>query len=153
MLTARARYALRALLHLAGIPPNTPEPIAAIAEAQAIPHKFLENILLDLSRLGLVRSRKGPGGGYLLARPANEIRVLDVIRGIDGPIAPLSCLSVTAFALCSDCRDPSRCGVKALLEPSHRARMALLETTTLDQGLVEAPPRSRRPTRSRRKSD
>jgi len=84
--SAKVDYALRACLELAASPPG-PVKGERIATAQAIPPKFLENILLDLRQAGVVASRRGVEGGYWLARPAEEISVADVIRAVEGPIA------------------------------------------------------------------
>jgi Rrf2 family protein len=84
-LSARVDYALRATAELA-VGGDRPVTAVQLAEAQQIPPKFLENILSQLRRAGLVRSQRGPEGGYWLARPANEIFLADVIRAIDGPL-------------------------------------------------------------------
>ncbi|MDX2595080.1 MULTISPECIES: RrF2 family transcriptional regulator [Streptomyces] len=85
-ISARADYAVRAVLELAVREGNGPVKAEEIAAVQDIPHKFLEGILGDLRRAGIVDSRRGGGGGYRLARPADAITVADVIRGVDGPI-------------------------------------------------------------------
>jgi Rrf2 family protein len=85
--SARADYAIRALLELTAAGPDTPLRADAIARAQAIPAKYLENLLVDLRRARLVASQRGQGGGYRLARPAPAISLADVIRAIDGPLA------------------------------------------------------------------
>src|SRR5438876_980220 len=85
-LTARADYALRAAAELAAAAP-TQVKSADLAAAQAIPPKLLENIMLDLKRAGIVASQRGAEGGYTLARPAGEIRLADVIRAVEGPLA------------------------------------------------------------------
>lgn len=85
-ISARADYAVRAVIELAAADPQWLK-ADAIAEAQGIPGKFLEQIMADLRRAGLVRSRRGVDGGYSLARPASEVAVADVIRAVDGPLA------------------------------------------------------------------
>ncbi|MFC8919099.1 RrF2 family transcriptional regulator [Streptomyces sp. NPDC047821] len=85
-ISARADYAVRAALLLAAGDPDGPLKAEAIAEAQEIPHKFLEGILNDMRRGGLVISQRGANGGYRLARPAGEISVADVVRAVDGPL-------------------------------------------------------------------
>ena len=85
--SARADYAIRALLELAAAGPEHPVRADAIARAQAIPSKYLENLLVDLRRARLVASQRGPSGGYRLARSADAITLADVIRAIDGPLA------------------------------------------------------------------
>lgn len=86
--SARTMYGLRAMVTLAGARSREPMSIQAIAEEESLPSKFLEGIMGDLKRGGFVRSRRGASGGYVLARPASEITALDVIRHLDGPIAP-----------------------------------------------------------------
>ena len=81
-------YGLRALVTLAGARSASPMSIQAIAEEEGLPSKFLEGIMGDLKRGGFVRSRRGANGGYMLARPASEVTLLEVIRHLDGPIAP-----------------------------------------------------------------
>ncbi|MEK6228028.1 MAG: Rrf2 family transcriptional regulator [Actinomycetota bacterium] len=86
-ISAKADYAVRAALELAVAAPDRPVKGEHVASAQAIPIKFLENILVDLRQAGIVQSRRGPDGGYWLARPAAEVTVADVIRASDGPLA------------------------------------------------------------------
>jgi len=90
--TAKADYAVRAAVELAASD-GSPVPADRIAEAQNIPANFLENILLDLRRAGIVESRRGAAGGYLLAKPAKQIVVADVVRAVEGPLASVRGLS------------------------------------------------------------
>ncbi len=129
MLTQRTKYALKALLHLARTPGIVP--VGGIAEAEGIPRKFLEQVLLDLRRAGLIHSRPGKGGGHTLGRPAAEIPLIAVIRAIEGPAAPLPCLSHTAYARCGDCRDEASCRVRRLLGHVYAATYERLAATTL----------------------
>ena len=85
--TAKADYAVRAAVELAAVGTGDPVKAEQIAEAQSIPLNFLENILAELRRGGIVESRRGAAGGYLLARPAEEITLADVIRAVEGPLA------------------------------------------------------------------
>ena len=87
-ISARTMYGLRALVTLAGARSSQPMSIQAMADEEGLPAKFLEGIMGDLKRGGFVRSRRGASGGYVLARPASEITLLDVIRHLDGPVAP-----------------------------------------------------------------
>jgi Rrf2 family protein len=89
-LSARTMYGLRALVTLAGARSDSPMSIQEIADEEELPSKFLEGIMADLKRGGFVRSRRGANGGYLLARPASEITLLEIIRHLDGPVAPLN---------------------------------------------------------------
>ncbi|MBV8952095.1 MAG: Rrf2 family transcriptional regulator [Actinobacteria bacterium] len=86
-ISARADYAVRAAIELAAAPPGTPVKAETIARNQDIPREFLENILRDLRRRGLVRSQRGAEGGSMLARPAADIRVAEVLRAVEGPLA------------------------------------------------------------------
>ncbi|QOV99103.1 Rrf2 family transcriptional regulator [Rhodococcus pyridinivorans] len=86
-ITARVDYAVRTLLELAAIEDGRLTKAETLATAQTIPHKFLEAVLADLRRGGLVNSRRGPEGGYWLARPASEISIADIIRTVEGPLA------------------------------------------------------------------
>ncbi len=127
----KAKYALKALARLALAPPGEPLLIADIAEREDIPKKFLEAILAELKQHGMLRSRKGRGGGYLLARPAETITVAAVLRVVDGPIAPVPCLSRTAYRRCEGCRDEATCAVRIVLKDAHAASLGALEATTL----------------------
>ena len=105
MISQKAKYALRALLVLCKAPAETSLMIGEISKTQAIPKKFLEQILLELKRAGIVSSRRGRLGGYVLLRPADKLTFGEVLRLIDGPIAPLPCLSKIAYRRCADCQD------------------------------------------------
>jgi Rrf2 family protein len=94
--TAKADYAVRAAVELAAAG-DGPVSTERIAEAQGIPANFLENILVDLRRAGVVESRRGAAGGYLLARPATEISIADVIRAVEGPLANVRGISPDAL--------------------------------------------------------
>ena len=89
MLTNKGKYGLKAMSYLAGMAPGQPALVADIAATNAIPKKFLDAILGELRTAGFVHSKKGRGGGYVLARPAQEIRVGDVVRALDGMLAPI----------------------------------------------------------------
>jgi Rrf2 family protein len=127
----KAKYALKALARLALAPPGQPVLIADIAAQEDIPKKFLEAILAELKQHGVLRSRKGRGGGYLLVRPPDTVTVASVLRLIDGPIAPVPCLSRTAYRRCDGCRDEATCTVRLVLKDAHAASVEVLEHTTL----------------------
>lgn len=117
MLSSKAKYGLKAMLHLSEHGRELPVLISDIAAGQQIPKKFLDIILLELKNGGLLRSKKGKGGGYLLARAPDKITVGQIVRLLDGPLAPIACASRTAFRPCDDCRDVERCRVRlAMLE-------------------------------------
>jgi len=128
MLSSRAKYATRALLELA-LHPNEAVHIQEIAERQNISVKFLEQILLALKRAGYVQSRKGPGGGYSLAKPARNITLGAVVRTMDGPIAPISCVSATGYMECG-CPEPETCGLRSVWQQARDALAAVLDKTT-----------------------
>jgi len=121
-ITARVDYAVRTLLELAATNDGRPAKAEALATAQSIPHKFLEAVLADLRRGGLVHSRRGPEGGYWLARPADEISVADVIRTVEGPLAsvrgerPEDVSYVGAAATLQDVWIAVRVNLRAVLE-------------------------------------
>jgi Rrf2 family protein len=131
MLTMKTKYALKALAQLATAADGQPLQIADIAEQEQIPRKFLEAILAELKHHGFLRSRKGRGGGYLLAKPADTISLAAVIRVLDGPIAPVPCLSRTAYRPCEGCKDEATCAVRLVLKDAHAASLQVLESTTL----------------------
>jgi len=132
MLSMKAKYALKALCYLTRRSLG-PVPARAIAQGAAVPEKFLESILVDLRNAGFVTSRRGLLGGHSLARPAREIMLGDVIRCIDGPIAPIRCASVSAYAPCEDCPDPQRCGVRDLMADVRVAMCEVLDRRSLAQ--------------------
>jgi Rrf2 family protein len=139
MLSQKAKYALRALLVLAAQPDDEPVHIADIAESERISRKFLEATLLELRKHGVLASRRGQHGGYRLARPASEIAFGEVIRIIDGPLAPLPCASVTAFRLCSDCAAPHDCSIRWLMQKVRDATASVLDECTLADALGKRP--------------
>jgi Rrf2 family protein len=133
MLTNKAKYGLKAVVHLSRLDPGDGASIAEIAEANALPKKFLEAILVDLRNAGFVKSRKGRGGGYALARAAAQIRIGDVIRALDGPLAPIPCASRTAYIACDDCTDLASCSVRLLMTEVRDAMAEILDHTSLAQ--------------------
>ena len=100
MLSMKAKYGLRALTILAQAVWPGPVLIADLATKERIPRKFLELILLDLKKKGILRSKKGKGGGYHLSRPPADVSVGELIRALDGPLALLPCVSQTAYRRC-----------------------------------------------------
>jgi Rrf2 family protein len=135
MLSQKAKYALRALLVLAEEGDDKPVLIADIAERHNLPRKFLEQILLDLKHHGLVQSRRGRSGGYALLRPASQISFGQVVRIIDGPLAPLPCLSVMAYRRCEDCADEESCAIRRVFALTHQVTATVLDRTTLAEAL------------------
>ena len=131
MLTNKAKYGLKAVVHLSRLHPGDSASIAEIAEAEALPKKFLEAILADLRNAGFVKSRKGRGGGYALARTDDAIQIGDVIRALDGPLAPIPCASRTAYVPCDDCTDLAGCSVRLLMSEVRDAMADILDHTSL----------------------
>ncbi len=130
-LSRKARYALRALYALAADEARGPILIAELAEREKIPRKFLEAILLELKNAGVLRSKKGKGGGYALARPSERITIGEVVRVIDGPLAPIPCASERNFVRCEECTDETTCGTRQVMKKVRDAIAAILDTTTL----------------------
>ncbi len=129
MLSSRARYATRAILDLSIEFEKGPIQIQEIAARQNIPLKFLQQILVSLKMTGFVESRKGPGGGYQLAVAPKEITLGAVVRAMDGPIAPISCVSVTKFSECG-CPNPEICSLKEAFKEARDAIANILDNTT-----------------------
>lgn len=131
MLSRKTKYGLKALLQLAEASGDGPVLVSELAERDEIPKKFLEAILLDLKRHGLVQSRKGKGGGYFLKRSPAEISFGDAVRALEGPLALVPCVSKTAYERCSDCVDEDLCGVRLAMRGVRDATAAILDHTTL----------------------
>jgi Rrf2 family protein len=140
MISQKAKYALRALVALARGEPGEALAIGHIAEQQSIPKKFLEQILLDLKRQGLVVSRRGKTGGYTLLRPADTISFGQVLRILDGPIAPLPCLSKIAYRRCEDCKEEASCEIRRVFARVADATRDVLDRTTIADALNERIP-------------
>lgn len=128
-LSTKGEYASRAMLELSRHYEERPLHIREISKAQDIPRRFLEQILLLLKRAGYLRSRKGPNGGYHLSRPPAQISVAEVIRVMDGPLAPIDCVSVTAHEVCPH---ESSCSLKWLWKDVRDAVAGILEKTTFE---------------------
>lgn len=131
-ISKRGEYALRSLINL-GIAQELGLPLVRISELakmEHIPIKFLEAILLDLNKAGYLGSKRGKGGGYFIKKPMNRIKIGDVVRLIDGPLAPISCASVTAYAPCS-CPDEDHCGLRLLMVDVRNAIAGILDHYTL----------------------
>jgi Rrf2 family protein len=131
MLTAKGKYGLKALVHLSSLAAGETAQAIDIAEANNIPKKFLDAILGELRNAGAVHSKKGPGGGYMLARPPGEIKLGFVIRTLDGPLAPIACASRTAYQPCEDCKDVNACAVRLTMVKVRDAISDILDRLTL----------------------
>jgi Rrf2 family protein len=131
VLTRKSKYGLKALLLLAEEADCGPVLISELAERQRLPRKFLEAILLELKRAGLLHSKKGKGGGYVLGRKPTEITVGQVIRVLEGPLALTPCVSQTAYRKCDECLDETTCGVRIAMKEVRDATAQILDNTTL----------------------
>jgi len=133
-LSKRGEYGLRAMIDIATTlrshDGHGVVQIKDIAERQHIPAKFLEQILLTLKNAGVLHSRMGVGGGYYLARPANEITLGHIARVLDGPLAPIRCVSQTAYETCG-CPDEKTCGLRLVMLDVRNAIANILDNTTL----------------------
>jgi len=132
-LSKRGEYGLRAMIVLATPSPDGHPPmlqIREISEREQIPAKFLEQILLALKNAGLVHSKMGVGGGYHLARPAGEISLGQIVRVLDGPLAPVKCVSQMAYEPCG-CPDEETCGLRLAMGDVRNAIAELLDGSSL----------------------
>lgn len=130
MLSKKTQYAFRALAHLALQYGNGPVRISSISIEQRIPLKFLENILVELKNAGMLESRKGKGGGYILKTSPKKINLATVIRIINGPIALLPCVSLNFYERCKDCNEET-CGMRKMMLIARDATLKVLEKKTL----------------------
>src|SRR3546814_275597 len=135
MISNKARYAFRALLAIAEMPDGQPLTSTEIATRHAIPHKFLEQILVDLRNAGLLESRRGKHGGYVMLRPADTITFGEVLRLFEGPLAPLPCLSRLAYRRCEDCVNEQACDIRREFGRAYDAYRAILDSRTLGHAL------------------
>lgn len=129
-LSKRGEYGLRALQDLAAHYENDLISNRELAEWNNIPPKFLEQILLALKHGRIVNSQKGPQGGYCLARPPEQITLAEIIRLLDGPLAPVPCVSETAFEPCG-CPDMESCGLRRVMKQVRNVIAEMMENTTL----------------------
>jgi Rrf2 family protein len=131
MLSQKTRYALKALLELSALPAGATLSSAAISARRLIPVKFLESILVELKRGGLVRGQRGRSGGYQLAQSAEIISFGTVVRQMEGPLALLPCVSVTQYRRCPDCTDDRTCELKRIFREVRNSSAAILDGWTL----------------------
>ena len=135
MISNKAKYAFRALLTVAGTPPGQSITSAEIARRYCIPHKFLEQILVDLKKAGILESRRGKHGGYVMMRPADTISFGEILRLFEGPLAPLPCLSRQAYRRCEDCVDESQCEIRREFGRAYDAQRRVLDSRTIADAL------------------
>ena len=133
MISKKAKYAFKALKVLTEEYGRGPILIAHISAKENIPQKFLEAILLDLRNHGLLQSQKGKGGGYMLRLDPQQVNLAQVLRVIDGPIAPTPCVSKNFYVRCDDCADEETCVIRPLMVQVRDANLAVYEQVTLQQ--------------------
>lgn len=138
MISNKAKYAFRALLAVAAETPGQSLTSAEISRRHAIPHKFLEQILLELKRAGILESRRGKMGGYVMLRPADTISFGEVLRLFEGPLAPLPCLSRNAYRRCDDCESEANCMIRREFARSYDASRIVLDTRTIGDALTDS---------------
>jgi Rrf2 family protein len=135
MLSQRTKYALKALMSLADEAvreDGAPLTIEEIARRSGTPKRFLEHILLELRNAGYISSRRGRAGGYVLIKDPKAISLSELLRRVDGPIAPLPCLSRQAYQRCEDCEDEQTCRLRELFGQVFWSYLLLIESLTLD---------------------
>ncbi|SOC09428.1 Rrf2 family transcriptional regulator [Rhodobacter maris] len=138
MITQKMKYALKALLVLADERrAETPQPltIEEIATRSGTPKRFLEHILLDLRKAGVVSSVRGRAGGYSLLKAPREVSISELLRRIDGPIAPLPCLSRSAYQRCDDCESEEDCRIRKVFAELFWSYLVLIDSLTLEDML------------------
>lgn len=131
MISKKTKYALKALIYLAREYDKGPILISNLARDERIPKKFLELILLALKNNGILQSKKGKGGGYYLGKPPREISMGKVIRILEGPLAPVPCVSETAYAKCEECHDERTCGIRLVMKEVRDAMAKILDSANL----------------------
>jgi len=130
MLSKKSQYAFKALAYLTERYNKGPVLISEISDQKNVPLKFLENILLELKKAGILESKKGKGGGYYLKKHPSEVRVATVVRLVNGPIAMLPCVSLNFYRRCDNC-DETNCGLHDIMMEVRDATLEVLENKTL----------------------
>ncbi|MDA9070240.1 Rrf2 family transcriptional regulator [Algibacter sp.] len=131
MLSKKTKYGLKALTYIARSEGDSPIQVAVIAKSEQIPQKFLESILLTLRKSGILGSKKGKHGGYYLREEPSEIKMTDVMRVLEGPIAMVPCVSLNYYEKCDDCPDEYKCSVNKLMLQVRDSTLKVFRNTTL----------------------
>lgn len=138
MITQKMKYGLKALLVLADEAAK-PAPMALtieeIARRASTPKRFLEHILLEIRNAGVIQSARGRAGGYSLLKKPADVSISELLRTIDGPIAPLPCLSRSAYQRCEDCTDEAACRIRRVFAEVFWSYLVIIESLTLDDML------------------
>lgn len=132
MISKKTKYAIKALLHLAKCYGKGPVLIGTLSQEEKIPKKFLEAILLDLRKQGILGSKMGAGGGYYLIKKPNEVALSQILRSTGGPIALIPCVSLNFYEKCDDCIDETICGIRDVMTEVREATLKILASTTLE---------------------
>lgn len=138
MITQKMKYALKALLTLADeAAREAPEAltIEVIAKRSGTPKRFLEHILLEVRNAGMVASTRGRMGGYSLIKKPSDVSISELLRLIDGPIAPLPCLSRRAYQRCEDCTDEETCRIRKVFAEVFWSYLVIIDSLTLQDML------------------
>ncbi len=131
MLSKKTKYGLKALTFIARSGDDVPVQVSVIAKSEQIPQKFLESILLTLRKSGILGSKKGKHGGYYLRSEPSEIKMTDVMRVLEGPIAMVPCVSLNYYEKCDDCPDEHKCSVHKLMIEVRDSTLKVFRNTTL----------------------
>ena len=131
MLSKKVKYALKAVLYMARHYDERRIIVSEISSQEYIPHKFLEKILLDLKRKGILESKIGRQGGYSLSRSPDRITVGEIVRLLEGKIAPIPCVSQVAYEHCFDCEDERTCEIRQVMQLVRNAMVKILDNTSL----------------------
>jgi len=136
MISKKTKYAINALVYLAKRKDEGPVLISEISDSEHIPQKFLEAILLELKKSGILASKKGKGGGYYLLKSPVEVNLADIMRLIDGPIALLPCVTHKFYQRCDECKDEETCGIRDIFLEVRNKTVELLKDATL-QSIID----------------
>lgn len=137
MLSKKTKYGLKALAYVAKHKGEDPVQIGAIAKSENISQKFLESIMLTLRKAGFLGSKKGKGGGYYLRRQPEEIKMVEVMRILEGPVSMVPCVSLNFYEKCDDCPDEMTCSVHSLMVQLRDSNLAVLNKNTLADLIAE----------------
>lgn len=137
MITKKSKYAIKALIYLAKQEKSKPVLIEEISTEEKIPKKFLEAILLELRKAGILGSKKGKGGGYYLLKPATEINMAEVMRLFDGAIALVPCVAHKYYEPCEECIDEITCPIREVFRVIREQTVATLKDNTFDELLMK----------------
>jgi Rrf2 family protein len=138
MISKRARYAFKAVVALARARSGEGLQIRQLCEQEKLPRKFLEQILLSLKAAGFITSRRGRDGGYELLKSPDRIMIGPMLRAVDGPIAPLPCLSRTAYKRCDDCRDEAACELRIAFAKAYAGYLDNLDHMSLAEVMKQS---------------